>query len=77
MFTEIVTTIIFLDQGRVAAKGKQVYLIWKLIFVRSNGAMNVFAVAPASAPEVKCMKIFDLFSFLVPLCNLSPKNKDA
>ena len=25
---------------------------WKLIFVRSNGAMVVFAIAPAMAPEV-------------------------
>lgn len=29
------------------------YFIWKLIFVRSNGAITVLARAPAIAPEIR------------------------
>lgn len=38
--------------------------------------MNVFAIAPANAPDDKCIKTLDLFSISFLLCNLSsPKNK--
>lgn len=38
--------------------------------------MKVLAVAPANAPDVKCIKMLDWLSFFFLLCNLSsPKNK--
>lgn len=43
------------------------HLIWKLIFVLSSGAMNVFATAPAMPPDAEWMKMLDLCG--TSLCN--------
>ena len=65
----------FEGQAFMNIKTSSTHLIWKFIFVRSRGAMKVFATAPAKPPEAEWIRMLDLFSFGF-LCNLSPKNRD-
>ena len=48
-----------------AAVVNGIYILWKLIFVLSNGAIVVLATAPATAPAASDVNIF----VLLDTCN--------